>query len=102
MIISPIALVQQRFWKIRAVVFRKRGSVPMMDDQEFWLGFVLLFGVLSFVLAAGRGLIWQIGRLTLVWFYQPCLAVLVQAWPSLLLFSSLLHHLILVILLRAF
>ncbi len=30
----------------------------MMDYQGFWLGFVLLFGVLSVVFGAGGGLVW--------------------------------------------
>ena len=36
----------------------------MMDYHGFWLGFVLLFGVLPFLLGAGCGLIWawQAGR----------------------------------------
>ncbi len=30
----------------------------MMDYQGFWLGFVLLFGVLPVVFGAGSGLVW--------------------------------------------
>ena len=30
----------------------------MMDYQGFWLGFVLLFGVLPVVFGAGGGLVW--------------------------------------------
>ena len=30
----------------------------MMDYQGFWLGFVLLFGVLPVVFGAGVGLVW--------------------------------------------
>ena len=30
----------------------------MMDYQEFWLGLVLLFGVLPVVVGAGGGLAW--------------------------------------------
>ncbi len=30
----------------------------MMDYQGFWLGFVLLFGVLPVVVCAGGGLVW--------------------------------------------
>ena len=30
----------------------------MMDYQGFWLGFVLLFGVLLVVFGAGGGLVW--------------------------------------------
>ncbi len=34
------------------------GISPIMDYQGFWLGFVLLFGVLSVVFGAGCGLFW--------------------------------------------
>lgn len=31
---------------------------PMMDYQGFWLGFVLLFGVLPVLIGCGGGLVW--------------------------------------------